>query len=127
MNETSVSILSFIEEAARSAAWDSPLTLLSLGLLGALIVYALMLRWPLRLPGSGGTEGPPIGKRLLTGFALTTILPLVSLTLVLADRVATRAEQSARVEIAAAAAGLAATLEERLESALVLRRFRAMR
>jgi len=118
MNDTSVSILSFIEEAARSAAWSSPLTLVSLGLLGVLIVYAFLLRWPLHLPGSGGTEGPPIGKRLLTGFALTTILPLVSLTLLLGDRVASRAEQSARVEIAAAAAGLAATLDERLESAL---------
>jgi hypothetical protein len=113
-----VSILSFLQEAVRPTAWTSPLTLLGLGLLASLIVYALWLRWPPRLRRSGGTEGPPIGKRLLTGFALTAILPLVSLTLVLADRVASRAEQSARVEVAAAAAGLAATLDERLKSAL---------
>lgn len=113
-----MNIFSLLQDAARSADWTSALTLSSLVLLGLLVVYALWLRWPLRLPGSGGTEGPPIGKRLRTGLALTTILPLVSLTLVLADRVASRAEDSARVEVAAAAAGLAATLDERLESAL---------
>ncbi|MFN2169122.1 MAG: cache domain-containing protein [Anaerolineae bacterium] len=113
-----MSILSDLGDTAQFSQWTSPLTLTALGLLVLLVLYSAWLRFLPHLPVLRRTEGPPIGRRLRLGFALTTILPLVSLTLVLVDRAADRAEQSARVEVAAAAAGLAATLDERLESAL---------
>lgn len=113
-----MSILSDFSGSAQLSQWTSPLTITALALLVLLVAYSAWLRFTPHLPGARPTEGPPIGRRLRMGFALTTILPLLSLTLVLADRAAARAEQSARVEVAAAAAGLAATLDERLESAL---------
>lgn len=88
--------------------WTSPMTLTGLGLL----VFVILTAIP-----KPNRRSEPIGRILRRDIVIMTMLPMLSLALVLTDRSTRHLSEGTRAALEAVATGLSATLGERLEKA----------